>query len=87
MKESKPVVKDQSNKETGKTDTKHTLLATIRGDEARALYERNEDHGLYWVYDTKKNTVAIIDDEKMTTPAGLMAGPKPSFLTISQAIT
>jgi hypothetical protein len=62
----KPVVKYVYNKKSG-LRYKRTLLATIRGDEARALQERNMDHTLYWSYDTKKNTLEIYD-EKMTTP-------------------
>lgn len=64
--ETKPVVKYLYNKKTG-IRYKHTLLATIRGDEAKALQERNMEHCLYWVYNTKKNILKIYD-EKMTTP-------------------
>jgi hypothetical protein len=66
IKETKPVVKYLYNKKTG-IRYKHTLLATIRGNDAKALQERNMDHSLYWSYDTKKNTLEIYD-EKMLTP-------------------
>jgi hypothetical protein len=62
----KPVVKYYYNKKTG-IRYKHTLLATIRGNEAKALQERNMDHCLYWSYNSKKNTLEIYD-EKMLTP-------------------
>lgn len=66
MTKTKQVVKYYKNRKNG-IRYKRTLLATIRGDEAKALQERNIDHGLYWSYDTKKNTLEIYD-EKMTTP-------------------
>ncbi len=60
------VVKYYKDRRTG-LRYKRILLATIRGDEARALQERNQDRCLYWSYNTKENTLEIYD-EKMLTP-------------------
>lgn len=60
----KPVVRYYKSKKTG-LRYKQTLIATIKGPEAKALSDAH--CGLYWSYDPNNQTLRIYE-EKMTTP-------------------
>ena len=62
----KPIVKYSKNK--AGIRYKHTLLATIRGPEARAMIEAQEaGHGCWmYSYNTEKTTVEIYREQTMS---------------------
>jgi hypothetical protein len=59
----KPIVRYRKNKNGLRY--KQTLLATIRGPQAKALSDAH--CGLYWSYDAEKKILRIYE-EQMTTP-------------------